>query len=92
MSGKKPHPFIKIAKDKGIDIKKADWNIERMPHQGGHTKAYYSTVRKKVDEVYTRYQRSGGNWSAERIEKELSDVSSDISEGISSGSIKLYRE
>lgn len=92
LSGNTPHPFIVIAKAKGINIITASWNKVKMPHQGGHTNLYYSQVRTKVDAVYREYLRSGRSWKAERIEKELRRVASDIHEGIKNGSIKLYRE
>lgn len=63
----------------GVDIATAEWNIERMPHQGGHTKDYYNAVRQKLDVVFEAYQESGASWGSARIETELKGVVQQIS-------------
>ena len=87
LTGVRPHQMALIAKNEGIDIRTAAWNLQTMPHRGGHTTAYYRHVRNYLDSVYSRYSNQGAAW----IEFELKSVAQQISKDIASGAVKLYK-
>ena len=91
LNGKNPHPFIKKAHKLGVDIIKEKWNIESIPHRGGHTDVYYDFVRTKLDNVYEIYNQSGSSWSAAQMREALIDVKNQIKTQYESGNLNLYK-
>ncbi|MCP4131880.1 MAG: hypothetical protein GY754_12945 [bacterium] len=92
LTGQKPHDFIKLAKEKGIDITKKsnEWNIDKIPHEGVHTKEYFEFVKKQLEETQKLYFESGGNWNKEQIEQALKRVVEEIKHAVKNSDIQLY--
>ena len=50
-----------------------------------------SFVQNELDAVYNKFQKEGGDWSKEKMQRELDGVVEKIMDAVGDGKIKLYK-
>lgn len=97
----KHHPLAKRAQELDVDIVTAEWNIDRIPHQGGHTDKAVEDCRRQLDIVQEKLEEKLGDdmdlWikneeTQEAITNVLTDTVKTIKDNIRTGKIQLYNE
>jgi hypothetical protein len=62
------HGLLKIAKELGINIRKADWNKSKIPHLGKHIEDYFDAVEALLDRLIEF------EWTKETLEDALQNI------------------